>query len=63
MSEHEHALPDGLLSGEPKAPAGLKKAAWIAGGVALLVVAAGLATRHSADTTAQNWSDAQAVPS
>jgi len=57
MSEHEHALPDGLLSGEPKAPAGLKKAAWIAGGVALLVVAAGLATLFTASGAAASLAE------
>lgn len=57
MSDHSD-LPATLTP-----PRNLARAGVIAGGVALAVVAAGLLVRHGDATTAQDWSDAQAVPS
>ena len=46
----------------PTAPPGLAKAALVTGGIALLVIAAGVIARSREDTTSQQWTNAQAIP-
>lgn len=55
-------IPD-LRHETPTAPPGLKRGAWVAGGVALVIVAAGLVARHQGEVTAQDTTNVQAVPS